>query len=70
MVGLAANRVGWTGLQRVSLMPHRVLALYGTRRRLGRLAIQPRFSRDLAVVVRKNRVQPEPLAAFVQNILF
>ena len=54
----------------VSLVPHRVLALYGQRRTVRRIAIQPRFSRELAVVVRRNRVTPEPLRSFVENILF
>ncbi len=54
----------------VSLVPHRVLALYGHRRAVQRLALRPRFSRDLAVVVRRNRVTPEPLRSFIENILF
>lgn len=54
----------------VSLVPHRVLALYGSRRIVRRIAIQPRFSRDLAVVVRRNRVTPEPLRSFVESVLF
>lgn len=54
----------------VSLVPHRVLALYGSRRVVRRLAVQPRFSRDLAVVVRRNRVTPEPLRSFVEGVLF
>lgn len=54
----------------VSLVPHRVLALYGDRRRVGRLRLQPQFMRELAVVVRKNRIHPEPLASFIEGILF
>jgi DNA-binding transcriptional LysR family regulator len=54
----------------VSLVPHRVLALYGQRRIVRRIAIHPRFSRELAVVVRCNRVTPEPLRSFVENVLF
>jgi DNA-binding transcriptional LysR family regulator len=54
----------------VSLVPHRVLALYGERRAVRRILIQPRFSRDLAVVVRRNRQLPEPLRSFVENVLF
>lgn len=53
-----------------SLVPHRVLPLYEQRRTVRRLAIQPRFSRDLVVVVRRNRQTPEPLQAFVKNVLF
>ena len=52
----------------VSLVPHRVLALY--RRRVTRISLRPRFSRTLAVVVRKNRRLQEPLGAFVGNVLF
>ncbi|HRI11857.1 MAG TPA: LysR family transcriptional regulator [Verrucomicrobiota bacterium] len=54
----------------LSLVPHRVLALYGERRPVRRISIRPRFARELAVVVRKNRVLPEPLASFVKDILF
>jgi DNA-binding transcriptional LysR family regulator len=54
----------------VSIVPHRVLPLYRTRREVRRINIKPRFSRELAVVVRKNRQQPEPLAAFIESILF
>jgi DNA-binding transcriptional LysR family regulator len=54
----------------VSLVPHRVLALYGDRRRVRRIAIRPGFSRELAVVVRKNRKQPESIAQFIKAVLF
>jgi DNA-binding transcriptional LysR family regulator len=54
----------------VSLVPHRVLPLYEQRRAIRRLGIQPRFQRDLAVVIRRNRRPPEPLRAFVANVLF
>ena len=54
----------------VSLVPHRVLALYGERRRIRRINLRPRFTRELAVVVRKNRQQPEPLASFIDCVLF
>ncbi len=54
----------------VSLVPHRVLALYGQRRIVRRIAIRPRFSRELAVVIRRNRVTPEPLRSFVESVLF
>ena len=53
-----------------SLVPHRVLPLYEQRRAVRRLAIRPRFSRDLVVVVRRNRQTPEPLQAFVKSVLF
>lgn len=54
----------------ISLVPHRVLALYGPRRVVRRIAIRPRFSRELAVVVRRTRVTPEPLRSFVESVLF
>ncbi len=54
----------------VSLVPHRVLALYGERRKLQRIALRPRFTRKLAVVIRKNRVYPEPLGSFIESVLF
>ncbi len=54
----------------VSLVPHRVLPLYEQRRAVRRLAMQPRFSRDLAVVIRRNRRPAEPLEAFVASVLF
>ena len=54
----------------VSLVPHRVLALYGQRRAVQRIPTRPRFSRELAVVVRSNRVTPEPLRSFIENVLF
>jgi DNA-binding transcriptional LysR family regulator len=54
----------------VSLVPHRVLALYGNRRAVQRIATRRRFSRELAVVVRRNRITPEPLRSFIENILF
>ncbi len=54
----------------VSLVPHRVLPLYEQRRAVRRLVMQPRFSRDLAVVIRRNRRPAEPLEAFVASVLF
>lgn len=54
----------------VSLVPHRVLALHGQRRPVRRIATRPRFTRELAVVVRRNRVTPEPLRSFVESVLF
>ncbi len=54
----------------VSLVPHRVLPLYEQRRTVRRLALQPRFSRDLTVVIRRNRQPPEPLRAFIASVLF
>jgi len=53
-----------------SIVPHRVLPLYISRRTVRRINIKPRFVRELAVIVRKNRKQPEHLAGFVENVLF
>ncbi len=53
-----------------SLVPHRVLPLYERRRSVQRLPMKPRFSRELAVAVRRNRVAPEPLRSFLESILF
>ncbi|HWQ90184.1 MAG TPA: LysR family transcriptional regulator substrate-binding protein, partial [Clostridia bacterium] len=53
-----------------SLVPHRVLPLYEQRRAVRRLSIQPRFQRDLAVVIRRNRQPAEVLSAFVACVLF
>ncbi len=53
-----------------SLVPHRVLPLYEQRRAVRRLATQPRFKRELAVVIRRNRQPPEVLRSFVDCVLF
>lgn len=54
----------------VSMVPHRVLPLYEQRRAVRRLTVQPRFSRDLTVVIRRNHRPPEQLRAFVASVLF
>ena len=54
----------------VSLVPRRVLPIYEGRRPVRRLKLKPGFSRELVVVVRKNREQPESLRQFVDGILF
>jgi len=54
----------------VSLVPHRVLPIYEQRRVVKRIPARDRFARELVVVVRKNRQQPEHLAGFVENVLF
>jgi DNA-binding transcriptional LysR family regulator len=54
----------------VSIVPHRVLPIYEQRRAVKRIPMAGRFSRQLVVVVRKNRQPPEHLAGFVENILF
>jgi DNA-binding transcriptional LysR family regulator len=54
----------------ISIVPHRVLPLYAQRRTVQRLNLTPRFSRELGVVVRKNRQPAEHLLGFIDNILF
>ena len=54
----------------VSLVPRRVLPLYAGRRAVRRIPLKPGFQRELVVIVRKNRQQPEPLRQFVESILF
>jgi DNA-binding transcriptional LysR family regulator len=54
----------------VSFVPIRSLALYGKKRNLHRIAWPERFTRELVVVVRKNRKLPEHLERFIDNVLF
>ena len=52
-----------------SIVPHRVLALHPKTRPVIRIGTQPRFSRELAVVVRRE-VHSAVVAGFLGNILF
>ena len=54
----------------ISLVPIRSLAYYGQKKRLVRLTFPNRFERELIVLMRKHRKQPEHLKQFVKNILF
>ena len=54
----------------LGFVPIRALALYGRRRTLQRLPLRERFSRELVVVVRRQRKMPEHVAGFVENVLF
>jgi DNA-binding transcriptional LysR family regulator len=54
----------------VACVPIRALALYPRKQSLRRLSWPTRFSRELVVVVRKNRELPEHLARFIENVLF
>lgn len=54
----------------VSFVPMRALALHGQKKSLVRLHLPERFERELVVVMRKHRKQPQHLAEFVRNILF
>lgn len=54
----------------VSYVPHRVLPLYMRARSIRRIFVKPPFQRELVVVTRKAKPRPEPLNAFIQNVLF
>jgi len=54
----------------VSVVPKRALALYGQKKTLARLSMSDSFERELVVVMRRHRKQPEHLASFVENVLF
>jgi DNA-binding transcriptional LysR family regulator len=54
----------------VSFVPIRALALYGQKRTFERVHLAERFTRELAVVVRKHRKMPQHLEQFVENVLF
>jgi len=53
-----------------SIVPHRAVALYLQRRRLQKVALQPKFSRELAVVTRKTNYPKPHVDQFVKSILF
>jgi DNA-binding transcriptional LysR family regulator len=54
----------------VSFVPIRALALYHQRRRLVRVPLPKRFTRELVVVVRKHRKMPAHIEQFIANVLF
>ena len=54
----------------ISLVPHRVLALHPGTRPVVRLRTEPRFKRELAVVVRRERLHSSILSGFLENVLF
>lgn len=54
----------------VSLVPHRVLALHPRNRPVQRITTNPKFSRELIVVVRRQSNMPPALVSFVESILF
>ncbi|HEX5219650.1 MAG TPA: LysR family transcriptional regulator [Verrucomicrobiae bacterium] len=54
----------------VSFVPIRTLALHGQKKNLVRLPLPDRFERELVVLMRRHRKQPEHLRNFVENILF
>ena len=53
-----------------SLVPHRVLALHPGTRPVVRVRTEPRFRRELAVVVRRETQQSTVLSGFLENVLF
>jgi DNA-binding transcriptional LysR family regulator len=54
----------------IGLVPMRALALYGHKKVLVRLPLPERFEREVSVVMRRNRKQPQQVVEFVKNILF
>ena len=54
----------------MSLVPHRVLALHPGTRPVIRVRTEPRFSRQLAVVVRREDQPSAILSGFLENVLF
>lgn len=54
----------------VACVPIRALALYPRKRSICRIDWPTRFSRELIVVVRRNRELPQHLALFIENVLF
>ncbi len=54
----------------VGFVPTRALALYPHKHSIKRLPWPARFSRELVVVVRRNRELPPHLSRFVENVLF
>ncbi|MHA3771135.1 LysR family transcriptional regulator [Verrucomicrobiota bacterium sgz303538] len=54
----------------VSVVPHRALALYSRSRSVQRFQIPDRFTRELAVLVRRAPAPAEHIAHFVERVLF
>ncbi len=54
----------------VSFVPIRALALYPRKRTIRRLVWPDRFTRELVVVVRRNRKPAPHITAFVEGVLF
>jgi len=54
----------------ISFVPIRALSLYTRKKRLVRLPRADRFERELVVLMRRHRKQPDHLKEFVRNILF
>jgi DNA-binding transcriptional LysR family regulator len=54
----------------ISFVPIRALALYNQRRKLVRVPMPNRFTRELVVVIRKHRNTPTHIEQFIANVLF
>jgi DNA-binding transcriptional LysR family regulator len=54
----------------ISFVPIRTLALYNQRRKLVRVPLPNRFTRELVVVIRKHRKTPPHIEQFIANVLF
>lgn len=54
----------------VSCVPIRALALYARKRNIRRIEWPSRFTRELVIVVRRNREIPEHVGQFIANVLF
>ena len=54
----------------VSIVPHRVLALHPKSRPVQRVLTEPKFARELIVVVRRGAEMPIAVQGFVEGILF
>ena len=54
----------------ISIVTHRVLALHPGTRPVIRVSTQPRFSRELVVVVRRQASPSRVLGGFLENVLF
>lgn len=54
----------------ISFVPHRVLALHPKTRPVVRVRTEPRFHRDLVVVVRREATRSAALIGFLENVLF
>jgi DNA-binding transcriptional LysR family regulator len=54
----------------ISLVPHRALALHPGTRPVIRVRTEPRFSRELAIVVRRVTQRSAILSGFLENVLF
>lgn len=54
----------------IGLVPRRALAAFARRQAVQRLSWKPRFTRELAILARKERNRPAHVQAFVDHILF